>query len=113
MGKESKKASVWQYGSLFGSGYYGLLSCLSRLIERAAAAAALFYLIEGKVRVFDEVGVTVGAAAEGDADESATDNQAKQNGDYYPVTEFFTTDAEGKGTVNKEAIERLADRYFK
>lgn len=62
---------------------------------------------------YDDEVIEEAAAAEGDASESNTDNQAKQNGDYYPVKEFFTVDAHGKGTVNTAAIEKLADRYFK
>ena len=62
---------------------------------------------------YDDEVIEEAAAAEGDASESSTDNQAKQNGDYYPVREFFTVDGEGKGSVDKAAINRLADRYFK
>ena len=59
----------------------------------------------------DEV-IEEAAAAEGDASESDTDNQAKQNFDFYPAREFVVVDAEGKGTVNKAAVEKLADKYF-
>lgn len=59
----------------------------------------------------DEV-VEEAAAAEGDASMSDTDYQASQNFDYYPVREFIVTDSEGRGSVDKKAVERLADKYF-
>lgn len=49
----------------------------------------------------------------GDRSESDDDNHAKQDYDYYPVKKFFTVDASGHGAVNKDAIEKLADIYFK
>ena len=48
----------------------------------------------------------------GDRSESDDDNHAKQDYDYYPVKEFFTVDAQGKGKIDTKAIEALADKYF-
>ena len=60
----------------------------------------------------DEV-VEEAAAAEGDADMSNTDMQAKQNFDYYPVRLVIKVDDEGNGRPDMAAINRLADRYPK
>lgn len=59
----------------------------------------------------DEV-VEEGAAAEGDASESSTDYQAKQDYDFYPVREFFKVDANGQGSPDEVAINKLADKYY-
>lgn len=69
------------------------------------------YAFQEDLGYSDEV-IEEAAYAEGDATESATDNQAKQNFDYFPVTEFFNV-KDGKGTLDMDAINRLADRYFK
>lgn len=68
------------------------------------------YAFQKDVGYSDEV-IEDAAYAEGDATESATDNQAKQNFDYYPVTEFLTV-SNGQGKLNMEAINKLADKYF-
>ena len=59
----------------------------------------------------DEV-IEEAAYAEGDATESATDNQAKQNFDYYPVREFIVVDSNHQGKPDMKAIEKLADKYL-
>ena len=48
----------------------------------------------------------------GDRSESDDDNHAKQDFDYYPVKNFITV-TDGKGTVNIDAVNKLADKYFK
>lgn len=70
------------------------------------------YAFRDDIEYSDEV-VEQAAYAEGDVTESNTDFQASQDFDYYPVTEFFTVNAEGKGTVDAAAVNRLADKYFK
>lgn len=51
------------------------------------------------------------AGAEGDASESATDYQAKQNPDFYPVKKLLITMA-GKATPDTKAIDAIADTYL-
>ena len=68
------------------------------------------YAFQEDIGYDDEV-VEEAAYAEGDATESATDNQAKQNFDFYPVREFVKVDKEGHGIVDSDAVSRLADKY--
>ena len=51
------------------------------------------------------------AAAEGDADESATDLQARENPDYYPIVQFLTVKPGHPTVANPQAIEKLAEKY--
>lgn len=51
------------------------------------------------------------AAAEGDATESASDYQVKENPDYYPIAQFLTVSTHHPTVVNPKAIEKLADQY--
>lgn len=53
------------------------------------------------------------AAAERPSNEDATDNQARQNYDYYPVRHYFKVDSSGQGHPDENAIQTLADKYFK
>lgn len=69
------------------------------------------YAFQDDIEYSDEV-VEDAAYAEGDATESNTDYQARQDYDYYEVRTFLTLDKEGHGTVNEEAVNRLADKYF-
>lgn len=70
------------------------------------------YAFQQDIGYSDEV-IEEAAYAEGDATESSTDYQAKQNFDYYPANDFVKVGADGQGTPDKEAIDKLADKYFK
>lgn len=59
----------------------------------------------------DEV-IENAAYAEGDATESATDAQAAQNYDYYPVRKLMKRTGEHKAAPDAVAIEAVADKYF-
>lgn len=61
---------------------------------------------------YSDEAVEQAAAVEGDAREDAMDNQAAQDFDYYPIRHFFRVDVNGRGIVNTEAINELADKYF-
>lgn len=52
------------------------------------------------------------AAAEGDASESGTDFQAKENPDYYPIAQFLVVKSGRPAVADVKAIEKLADKYF-
>ena len=70
------------------------------------------YAFRKDIGYSDEV-VEEAAAAEGDADMSNTDYQARQNFDYYEVKDFIKVDKDHHGTPDVAAIEKLADKYFK
>ncbi|MCH5220618.1 MAG: hypothetical protein J1F20_08625 [Muribaculaceae bacterium] len=70
------------------------------------------YAFQEDIEYSDEA-VEEAAAAHGDADESATDFQASQDFDYYPVKDFIDISSDGKGSVNMTAVDKLADKYFK
>lgn len=51
------------------------------------------------------------AGAQGDETESATDYQASQNPDFYPVKKLLKTLSNGKTVPDAEAIEKIASNY--
>ena len=59
----------------------------------------------------DEV-IENAAYAEGDETESASDFQASQDYDYYPLKKLLKFISEHKAVPDKEAIENIADKYF-
>ena len=69
------------------------------------------YAYQDDIEYSDEV-VENAAYAEGDATESASDYQAKQNYDYYPVRKLMKRISEHKFIPDKKAIEKIADKYF-
>ena len=69
------------------------------------------YGMQDDLEYSDEV-IENAAYAEGDATESADDFQASQNYDYYPVHTFLDRIDEHHVVPSRQAIERLADRYF-
>lgn len=69
------------------------------------------YAFQKDLGYSDEV-IEDAAYAEGDATMSNTDNQAKQNYDYYEVRGFIAVDAEHQGHVDEKAVNALADKYF-
>lgn len=69
------------------------------------------YAFQEDIGYDDEV-IEEAAYAEGDATMSATDNQAKQNFDFYPVKDFIKVDKDHQGSPDEAAINRLADKYF-
>lgn len=75
--------------------------------------------IEGGNAFLDDIGysdevIENAAYAEGDATESADDFQASQNYDYYPVSTLIKHDgARNSAHPDHEAIEKVADKYFK
>lgn len=53
------------------------------------------------------------AGADTGAYEDAMDSQARQNPDFYPVSRFFRHVGENHVVPNTDAIEAVADEYFK
>ena len=53
------------------------------------------------------------AYAHGDESMSATDYQAKQNPDFYPIKELLQPVAHNVSIPDAAAIARIADNYFK
>ena len=68
------------------------------------------YAFQDDIEYSDEV-IENAAYAEGDATESASDFQASQNYEYYPVHTLIAH-TDGKATPDADAIRALADRYF-
>lgn len=52
------------------------------------------------------------AYAEGDETMTATDFQAKQNPDFYPIKELIKNAGNNVSIPDKEKIEKLANNYF-
>lgn len=52
-------------------------------------------------------------AAESEENEEATDYQASQNPDFYPVKKLLRKNAEGRAEANPDAIAAVAAEYFK
>ena len=53
------------------------------------------------------------AYAHGDESMSATDFQAKQNPDFYPIKELIQPAGHNVSVPDAEKIEKIADKYFK
>ena len=70
------------------------------------------YAYQDDIEYSDEV-VENAAYAEGDATESASDYQAKQNYDYYPVKKLIKRAGEHKAVPDTEAIDAVVAEYFK
>ncbi|MBD5358255.1 MAG: hypothetical protein HDR88_14900 [Bacteroides sp.] len=51
------------------------------------------------------------AAADGAETEDASDYQASQNPDFYPVKKLLKTEGSGKTVPDKTAIKKIADQY--
>lgn len=73
-----------------------------QLIDGAGRNMALAYAQEA----YEE-----SAAAQGDADESATDYQASENPDFYPVRTLLKVNDQGLTVVDVDAIRKIADSY--
>ena len=78
----------------------------------------LYVELENGYAFLDDIGysdevVENAAYAEGDATESSDDYQAKQDYEYYPVRAFLKKVGEHKAVPDEDAINGLADRYFK
>lgn len=69
------------------------------------------YAFQKDIGYSDEV-IEEAAYAEGDATESNTDFQAKQDYDFYKVTDFVTVGPDHKGSVNMDAVNTLTRKYF-
>lgn len=69
------------------------------------------YAFQDDIEYSDEV-VENAAYAEGDETESASDFQASQDYDYYPIRTFFYVDDQHKGHPDDKVIEELVDKYF-
>lgn len=61
---------------------------------------------------YSDEAIESAAAVEGDASESATDYQASQNPDFYPMFTLTKRDSNGKQYPSAEAISKVADIYF-
>lgn len=70
------------------------------------------YAFQEDLGYSDEV-IENAAYAEGDATESADDFQASQNYDYYPLSTLLRHESAGNAVPDEEAIDRVADNYFK
>lgn len=53
------------------------------------------------------------AYAQGDETESATDFQASQDPEFYPVKTFLKPDGSNNSIPDMEKINKVADKYFK
>lgn len=53
------------------------------------------------------------AAADGDANEVATDYQVKENPDFYPIRQFLIVKKGEQTVADPKAIEKLADKYVR
>lgn len=69
------------------------------------------YAFQDDIEYSDEV-IENAAYAQGDETESASDFQASQNYDYYPVNTLLKHEADHKASPDDAVIERLADKYF-
>ncbi|MCH5232417.1 MAG: hypothetical protein J1E78_02180 [Muribaculaceae bacterium] len=52
------------------------------------------------------------AYAQGDETESASDYQAKQNPDFYPLKQLLKAAGPNSSEPDKDKIEKIADNYF-
>lgn len=57
--------------------------------------------------------VEAAAGVEGDASESATDYQASQDPEFYPVRSLIAVRPDGTRVVDRKAVYALVDNYFK
>lgn len=62
---------------------------------------------------YSDEAVENAAASEGDATESATDYQASQDPEFYPVRRLIRYEADGSRAVDMKAVDALVDVYFK
>lgn len=53
------------------------------------------------------------AGAENESYNDAMDSQAAQNPDFYPVKKLLAKNKDGHATADSEAIDAIADRYFR
>lgn len=60
---------------------------------------------------YSDEAVEAAAGVEGDASESATDMQAREDPEFYKVKSLIITEANGSRRVSREAVERIADDY--
>lgn len=60
---------------------------------------------------YSQEAIEAAAGVEGDASESATDFQAAENPDFYPVKSLLKTGSDGITTVDVDAIRKIADSY--
>ena len=80
-------------------------------------ALYLVELVDGKDMLQNiadsEEAIEDAAYAQGDETESASDFQASQDPDYYPVKKLMKASGPGVSVPDMDAINAVADRYFK
>lgn len=60
---------------------------------------------------YSDEAVEEAAGVEGDESESATDFQAKEDADFYPLSTLIVSSYKKERVPSYEAIERIADNY--